>query len=171
MARPTRTRSGQVKQQQVVNTTKKWKKRAFRVDPGDVVHFHTNNIHMLGAVGTVVGYISEHEVLVRTFGGTDSDYQPMYISLYDRIPNEHYVDQTGKSIGSMLFHYGNYITKIVHQVNPQQRKARKRTPVRFLRVHPEALPSVLSGEIEVERGVHVVVDKDAPPEPEQVIAP
>jgi len=153
------------------NTSRKWKKKVHRVDPGDLIQFHTNNIHMLGNTGTVVGYITEHEVLIRTFGGSDSDYPPMYISVYDREPNQHHTTTPHHESGNSLYSYSNYIQRVLHRLNPQPVKKRKRAPVRFLRVNPEALPDVLSGQVEVERGVHVVVDPDAPAVPEKVEAP
>jgi len=175
MANPRRVRgahpqAGQAKQQQP-NTSRKWKKKVHRVDPGDIIQFRSNNIHMLGSTGTVVGYVTEHEVLIRTFGGTDDDYPPMYISVYDREPNEHHTAGRRQDTGQNLANYANYIQRVLYRLNPQPAKKRKRAPVRFLRVNPEALPDVLSGKVEVERGVHVVVDQDAPAVPEQVEAP
>jgi hypothetical protein len=134
------------------NTSKKWKKKIHRVEPGDIVRFHTPNVHQFGSVATVVGYVSAHEVIVKTFGGNDRDYPAQYISVYDREPNRHYTDPANQQHG------------------PQVVKKRKKTPVRFLRVHPESLPDVLSGEVPVERGVHVVLDENAPTVPEQIVA-
>lgn len=152
------------------NTTKKWKKKAHRVEQGDIVQIHTPNTHMFGSVGTVVGYVSAHEVIVKTFGGNDTDYPPMYISAYDRQPNEHYTDPSGRMHGHQLHNYGTWIMSVVHRINPQPTKKRKKTPVRFLRVHPESVPDLLSGEVPVDRGVHVVVDDSAPAVPEQIVA-
>jgi hypothetical protein len=153
------------------NTSRKWKKKVHRVDPGDIIQFRTNNIHMLGTTGTVIGYVTEHEVLIRTFGGTDEDYPPMYISVYDRQPNENHTTGRRQDTGQNLANYACYIQRVLYRLNPAPVKKRKRAPVRFLRVNPEALPDVLSGQVEVERGVHVVVDKDAPVVPEQIETP
>lgn len=153
------------------NTSKKWKKKINRVDVGDIVQFHTVNSNQFGNVGTVVGYVSAHEVIIKTFGGNDRDYPPQYVSVYDREPNRYYQDPSGQMSGDQLHTYGMWIMNVVHRINPQVVKPRKKTPVRFLRVHPESLPDVLSGEVPVERGVHVVVDDSAPAVPEQIVAP
>lgn len=152
------------------NTSKKWKKKIHRVEPGDIVRFHTPNVHQFGSVATVVGYVSAHEVIVKTFGGNDRDYPAQYISVYDREPNRHYTDPANQQHGHQLHEYGMWIMEVVHRLNPQVVKKRKKTPVRFLRVHPESLPDVLSGEVPVERGVHVVLDENAPSVPEQIVA-
>lgn len=172
-----RRRSAQIKVQagsQTVqpNTTRKWKKKVHRVEPGDIVQFHSNNMHMTGSTGTVCGYLTNHEVLIQTFGGSDTDYPPMYISMYDREPNENHAGNGPRhQSGNSLVSYACYITRVLYRMNPQPVKKKKKTPVRFLRVNPEVLPEVLSGEIPVDKGVHVVVDPDAPQVPEQIVAP
>lgn len=124
---------------------------------------------MFGNVGTVVGYVTAHEVLVRTFGGNDTDYPPMYISAFDREPNPNYTDPANKMHGHQLHNYGTWISSVIHRINPQGQKKRKRAPVRFLRVNPNAVPDLLTGELAVDRGVHVVLD-DTATAPEHIVA-
>lgn len=169
--RTTQAAQAKQKQQHQPNTSRKWKKKVHRVDPGDIIQFHTTMTHLFGSTGTVVGYVTEHEVLIRTFGGTDNDYPPMYISVYDRVPNEYHTTGRRQDTGESLSSYACYIQRVLHRLNPQPVKKRKRAPVRFLRVNPDALPDVLSGQVAVEKGVHVVVDADAPAVPETIQAP
>lgn len=133
---------------------KKWIKTR-PVSPGDVVYFHSNNTHQMGNVGTVIGYLTSHEVLVKTNGGHDTDYPPMYISVYDREPNPNHQHAINHKSGGMLRSYSNYITNVVYRANPKPKK--RRAPVKFYQVDREVLPEVLSGEHEVPDGHKVVL--------------
>jgi hypothetical protein len=137
------------------NTTDKWVGKKFTVERGDLVKFHTPNPHHFGGMGTVVGYLSKNVILVRTFGGLDSDYPPQIVEVRNQAANPNY---NGPDFQA---HYNNYIEKIVWRVAGKKPK-KKRPAVKFYEVTPTVLPSVLSGEHEVPTGHKVVLV----PEPE-----
>lgn len=140
------------------NTSDKWIGKKHKVEPGDVVKFHTPNQHMFGGMGTVVGYLTKNVVLVRTFGGLDNDYPPQTIEVRNQQANDNYTN-TGKE--RFQAHYMNYIQKVAWRVKgPKPKKSRK--PVKFYEVTPAVLPQVLSGEHEVPAGHKVVLVEDAP---------
>lgn len=134
---------------------KRWEKKVHRVSPGDVVYFHSGYNHATGSVGTVVGYLSKHEVLIKTFGGQDTDYPPMYVSVSNRKPNSNHTHPQNNRSGAVLRNYGMYITKVVHRISPKPSK--KRTPIRFYEVDRTVLPEVLKGDHEVPDGHKVVL--------------
>src|SRR3954462_5884888 len=72
------------------NTTDKWIGKKYKVEAGDIVAFHTPTPHMMGGMGTVVGYLDKNTVLLKTFGGVDSDYPPMYIGVRNQHANDNY---------------------------------------------------------------------------------
>lgn len=137
------------------NTTDKWVGKKHKVEPGDVVKFHTPNQHMFGGMGTVVGYLKKNIVLVRTFGGLDNDYPPQVIEVRNQQANENYNGQD-----RFQAHYQNYIQKVAWRIKGPKPK-KKRKPVQFYEVTPQVLPQVLSGEHEVPVG-HKVVLVDTP---------
>lgn len=137
------------------NTTDKWIGKKHKVEPGDVVKFHTPNQHMFGGMGTVVGYLKKNVVLVRTFGGLDNDYPPQVIEVRNQQANDNYNGQD-----RFQAHYQNYIQKVAWRVKGPKPK-KKRKPVQFYEVTPQVLPQVLSGEHEVPVG-HKVVLVDTP---------
>lgn len=135
-------------------TNKLWKKK-HRVGVGDIVQFRTPNPNMFGNVGVVMGYMNKHEFLVKTFGGTDSDYKPMWVSVSDREPDQNYVDANGESVGHNLWYYTNWTISVVHRENPKPPKKRK--PVQFHEVTHEELPAVLTGEQAIPDGHKVIL--------------
>lgn len=134
------------------NTTDKWVGKKHKVEPGDVVTFKSPNNHMMGGIGTVIGYVTKNEVLIKTFGGMDDDYPPMYISVRNQAPNHSYAGDDFEAA------YQHYITRVPYRVSPKPPKKRK--PVKFYEVTPKVLPAVLSGEHEVPDGHKVVLVPD-----------
>lgn len=138
------------------NTTDKWIGKKHKVEPGDVVKFHTPNQHMFGGMGTVIGYLKKNVILVRTFGGLDNDYPPQVIEVRNQQANENY-----QGNDRFQAHYQNYVQKVAWRVKgPKPKKARK--PVQFYEVTPQVLPAVLSGEHEVPAGHKVVLVDEQP---------
>lgn len=136
------------------NTTDKWIGKKFTVEAGDIVQFHTASNHMTGGLGKVVGYLDKNTILIETFGGNDTDFPPMHISIRNQKANPNY---QGRDFNA---HYQNHITKVLHRVNPKPKKKRK--PVQFYEVTPQVLPAVLSGEHKVPAGHKVVLVDDRP---------
>lgn len=133
---------------------KEWKKTKV-VGVGDIVQFHSNNQNMTGNVGVVLGYVDKHTFIVKTFGGGDSDYQPMFVGVGDRIPDQNYTDNAGNNVGHQHFYYSNWIMNIVHRKNPKPPKKRK--PIQFHEVAAADLPAVLTGEQIIPDGHNVVL--------------
>lgn len=135
------------------NTTDKWVGKKYKVEPGDIIKFHTPNPHMLGGIGTVVGYLDKNTILIKTFGGLDTDYPPMFVSIRNQAANENYNNNSNN--GRFQAHYQQYITGIAHRMTPKRPKKRK--PVQFHEVTHEDLPAVLTGEQTIPDGHKVVL--------------
>lgn len=132
------------------NTTDKWVGKKHKVEPGDLVRFHTPNAHMFGGMGTVIGYLDKNVVLLQTFGGLDSDYPPQVVQVRNQKANENY---SGRDFQA---HYQNYIQEVVFRTKGSKPK-KKRPPVKFYEVTSETLPGVLAGTHEVPDGHKVVL--------------
>ena len=155
-------RAGKQAKAAKISTSDKWAGKRKIVAKGDVVQFRANNGNQTGNVGVVLGYVSKHEFIVRTFGGADSDFGPMFVSVFDRQPNSEYLNAAGENVGHRMYYYSNWIMGIVHSETPKKKKVRK--PVQFHEITHAELPAVLSGEQVIPDG-HKVVLLPAPVTP------
>lgn len=127
---------------------KLWTKR-HKLGKGDIVRYFSGIQNYMGSIGTVVGYLDKNTVLVKNFGGNDTDVPAMYLGVDVRQWDQNAWEQNPRGKNP---YYRHFVIQVVTRKNPRPKKERK---VHVIESH-EDMVAALTGKVEVA-GHHVVV--------------
>lgn len=112
---------------------------------GDLVMFHTMETHMFGTLGKVIAVVNDDLVVVKCLSPGNRSFSEagMTVSLFTYEPKGTTKDGDNKS------YFSNYITEIVHRVDPKPVKPKKPKvvkPPRVIQTPDELIEHLAAGD-------------------------